>query len=297
MPRININDLNAFVAIARERSFTRAAARLGVSQSALSHTMRGLESRLETRLLTRNTRGVSLTDAGRRLLETIEPHLEGITAGIEGLRDLRETPSGTIRITATDHAAETLLWPVVAALTEHFADITVEISVNYGLTDIVAEGFDAGVRVGEAIEQDMVAVRIGPDLEMAVVATPDYFSAMGVPQTPRDLVSHRCINLRLTSSRRLYAWEFEEAGRALNVRVEGPLIFDTTHLCIKAALAGRGVAFAPEDQVRDALAYGRLVRVLEDWCPPFPGYHLYYPSRRHMSSAFRLLVDSLRYTG
>lgn len=297
MPRANINDLSVFAAIAREKSFTRAAAQLGVSQSALSHTMRALEEKLGARLLMRNTRGVSTTYTGERLLETIVPHLEGIEAGLATLYEDGDTPSGNFRITAFEHVAETRLWPAVDALTRRFPDIAVEISTGYGLTDIVAEKFDAGIRLGEAIEKDMIAVRISPDQEMAVVGAPAYLTALGRPETPKDLLGHLCINLRLTSSGGLYAWEFEEDGRPLNVRVPGRLTFNTSRLCITAALAGRGLAFVTEEQVRVELAEGRLVRVLERWCPSFPGYHLYYPSRRHMSSAFRLLVDSLRYTG
>ncbi len=297
MPRSNINDLNAFAMIARERSFTRAAAKLGVSQSALSHAMRGLEQRLDVRLLMRNTRGVSLTDTGEGLLDAIGPHLEGIEAGLANLSEGRGSPNGNFRITATEHVAETLLWPVVDTLTTQHPGIGVEISVSYGLIDIVAEQFDAGIRLGEAIEKDMIAVRVSPDLEMAVVGAPSYFAEMGIPAEPKDLLAHHCINLRLTSSGGLYAWEFEEDGRPLNIRVPGKLAFNTSSMCITAALAGKGLAFVTEDHVRETLRDGRLVRVLDRWCPAFPGYHLYYPSRRHMSPAFRLLIDRLRFTG
>jgi DNA-binding transcriptional LysR family regulator len=295
MARENLNDLVAFVAIARERSFTRAAAKLGVSQSALSHTIRALEERMGIRLLTRTTRSVVPTDAGDRLLDTVGGHLDGIEAGLAELGELRDKPAGHFRITSTEHAAETILWPAMEQIAVSYPDITLEIVIDLGLSNIVTERYDAGVRIGEAIEKDMIAVRIGPDLEMAVVATPAYLEARGVPLTPQELVSHNCINLRLVSAGTLYAWEFEKDGREINVRVDGQFTFNTSGLIRKAVRAGHGLASVPVDQVRDDLASGTLVRVLADWCPPFSGYHLYYPSRRQNSLAFRLLVNALRY--
>jgi DNA-binding transcriptional LysR family regulator len=295
MARENLNDLVAFVAIARERSFTRAAAKLGVSQSALSHTIRALEERMGIRLLTRTTRSVVPTDAGDRLLDTVGGHLDGIEAGLAELGELRDKPAGHFRITSTEHAAETILWPAMEQIAVSYPDITLEVVIDVGLSNIVTERYDAGVRIGEAIEKDMIAVRIGPDLEMAVVATPAYLEARGVPLTPQELVSHNCINLRLVSAGTLYAWEFEKDGRKINVRVDGQFTFNTSGLIRKAVRAGHGLASVPVDQVRDDLASGTLVRVLADWCPPFSGYHLYYPSCRQNSLAFRLLVNALRY--
>ncbi|WP_137934527.1 LysR family transcriptional regulator [Mesorhizobium comanense] len=295
MPRDNLNELTAFLAVARERSFTRAAAQLGVSQSALSHTLRALEERLGVRLLTRTTRSVSPTEAGERLARSIGPRLDEIEAELAALSALREKPAGTIRITAGEHSADTVLWPAISRLLPDYPDIRVEIIVDYGLTDIVAERYDAGVRLGEQVARDMIAVRIGPDMRMAVVGAPAYFAGRPKPRTPQDLTVHNCINLRLPTYGGLYAWEFEKAGRELKVRVEGQLVFNTAGLRMNAVLAGLGLAYLPEDQVREPLADGRLVRVLADWCPPFPGYHLYYPSRRQATPAFSLLVDALRY--
>ena len=295
MPRENLNDLQAFLAVARERSFTKAAAQLGVSQAALSQTIRSLEARLGLRLLTRTTRSVAPTEAGERLLRTVGPRLEEIEAELAALSELREKPAGTIRITATENAAEAVLWPALERLLPDYPDIKVEIAISYGLTDIVAERFDAGVRPGEIVAEGMIAVRIGPDMRMAVVGAPSYFARRNQPQTPQDLTTHACINLRLPTHGGLYAWEFERDGRELRVRVEGQLMFNTTALILKAALAGFGLAYLPEEQVQPHLAEGRLVRVLEDWCPPFSGYHLYYPSRRQHTAAFALLVEALRY--
>jgi len=297
MPRDNLNELTAFLAVAREKSFTRAAAQLGVSQSALSHTVRALEERLGVRLLTRTTRSVSPTEAGERLVRSVGPRLDEIEAELAALSALREKPAGTIRITAGEHAADAVLWPAIARLLPDYPDIRVEIIVDYGLTDIVAERYDAGVRLGEQVAHDMIAVRIGPDMRMAVVGAPAYFATRPKPRTPQDLMTHNCINLRLPTYGGLYAWEFEKAGRELKVRVEGQLTFNTAGLRINAVLAGLGLAYLPEDQVRAQLADGRLVRVLADWCAPFPGYHLYYPSRRQATPAFSLLVDALRYRG
>jgi DNA-binding transcriptional LysR family regulator len=297
MRRGRLDDLLAFLAVARERSFTRAAAKLGVSQSALSHTMRALEARLGVRLLTRTTRSVSPTEAGERLLQSVGPRFEGIDAELAALSEFRDKPAGTIRITAIDYVADTILWPKLAGFLRRYPDIKVEIVIDYGLTDIVAERFDAGVRGGEQVAKDMIAVRIGPDLRMAVVAAPSYFRKRPPPALPQELVEHDCINLRLPTHGGLYAWEFEKGGRELRVRVEGQLIFNGTMQMLNAALAGFGVAYVPEELALPHLEKGRLVRALADWCPPYPGYHLYYPSRRQASPAFALLVDALRYRG
>ena len=297
MPRDNLNELTAFLAVAREKSFTKAAAKLGVSQSALSHTLRALEERLGVRLLTRTTRSVSPTEAGERLARTIGPRLDEIETELAALSELREKPAGTIRITAGEHSANAILWPALANFLPDYPDIRVEIIVDYGLTDIVAERYDAGVRLGEQVARDMIAVRIGPDMRMAVVGSPAYFATRPKPRTPQDLTTHNCINLRLPTYGGLYAWEFEKAGRELKVRVEGQLVFNTAALRLNAVLAGLGLAYLPEDQVTAQLADGRLMRVLADWCPPFPGYHLYYPSRRQATPAFSLLVDALRHRG
>jgi DNA-binding transcriptional LysR family regulator len=295
MPRENEHDLVAFLAVAREQNFTRAAARLGVSQSALSHTISGLEARLGLRLLTRTTRSVAPTEAGERLLRTAGPAFDRIDAELAALSALRETPSGTIRITASEHATDAVLWPALEKFLPRYPDIKVELAVDNALTDIVAGRYDAGVRIGEQVAKDMVAVRIGPDMRMAVVGAPAYFAGRKRPKEPQDLTSHDCINLRLPTLGGLYAWEFEKARRELKVRVEGQVTFNGTAMILNAALAGLGLAYLPEDRVRVPLADGRLVRVLAEWCPPFPGYHLYYPSRRQSTPAFRLLVDTLRY--
>ncbi len=295
MPRRStVDDLLAFLAVARERSFTRAAAKLGVSQSALSHTIRALEARLGLRLLTRTTRSVAPTDAGDRLFRTVGHHFDEIAAGLDALRDLRDKPAGTVRITATDYAADTVLWPKLVKLLRAYPDIHVEIDIDYGLTDIVAARFDAGVRFGEQIAKDMVAVRIGPDVRMAVVGTPSYFAKRPPPKVPADLTRHDCINLRMQPQGGFYAWEFAKGGRELKVRVDGQLAFNTTSRMLAAALDGFGLAYVPEDLARAHLAKRRLKRVLEDWCPPFAGHHLYYPSRRQSSAAFALVVDALR---
>jgi DNA-binding transcriptional LysR family regulator len=297
MQRGNLDDLLAFVAVGRERSFTRAAAKLGVSQSALSHTMRALEARLGFRLLTRTTRSVSPTEAGERLLHTLGPRFEEIDAELAALSELREKPAGTIRITATQHALDTLLWPKLAKFLGRYPDIRVELTAESGLTDIVAQRFDAGVRSGEQVAKDMIAVRIGPDIRIAVVGAPSYFKTRPEPKKPQDLIGHDCINLRLPTLGGLYAWEFEKGARALKVRVDGQLVFNGTFQMLNAALAGFGLAYVPEDAAQPYLAKGRLKRVLEDWCAPYSGYHLYYPSRRQSSAAFALLVDALRHRG
>lgn len=295
MARQNVNDLLAFLAVAKERSFTRAAAKLGVSQSALSHTVRGLEERLGLRLLTRTTRSVAPTEAGERLLRTIGPRFDEIDGELAALSELREKPAGTIRITAGEHAAEAVIWPALATLLPHYPDIKVELIIDYGLTDIVAERYDAGVRLGEQVARDMIAVRIGPDFRMAVVGAPSYFAARARPKTPEDLAAHTCINLRLPTYGGLYAWEFEKRGRQLKARVEGQFVFNNVALRRNAALAGFGLACLPEDVVQAYIAEKRLVRVLADWCPSYSGYHLYYPSRRQPTPAFTLLVNALRY--
>jgi len=297
MRREELGDLTAFLAVAEERSFTRAAARLGTSQSALSHTVRRLETRLGLRLLTRTTRSVAPTEAGERLVETLRPAFDDIDTKLSALSELREKPAGTVRITTSKHAAESILWPALEPLLKDYPDVNVEVSVDQSLVNIVAERYDAGVRLGEQVEKDMIAVRIGPELRMAVVGAPAYFASRPAPTTPHDLTQHSCINLRMPTSGGLYAWEFERDGRELNVRVEGRLVLNEPSMILAAATAGMGLASLPDDQVPDYIADGRLVRVLEDWCPPFAGYHLYYPSRRQMAPAFALLVEALRYRG
>lgn len=294
MPGPGLDDIVAFLAVARERNFTRAAAQLGVSQSALSQTVRGLEARLGLRLLTRTTRSVSPTEAGERLLRTAGPRIEEIEAELVSLNALRDKPSGTVRITAHDHAVQSVLWPGLQRLLPEYPDIRVEVVIDYGLTDIAASSLDAGIRSGEMIAQDMVAVRIGPDLRSAVVGAPSYFAGRPKPRTPQDLTGHACINLRLPTHGGLYAWEFAKKGREVRVRVEGQLTFNASAPMHDAALAGFGLAYLPEDTVDDHVKDGRLVRVLADWCPPYPGYHLYYPSGRQPTPAFSLLVDVLR---
>ncbi|TIQ34295.1 MAG: LysR family transcriptional regulator [Mesorhizobium sp.] len=297
MARENVNDLLAFLAVARERNFTRAAAKLGVSQSALSHTIRGLEARLGLRLLTRTTRSVSVTEAGERLLVGVGPRFDEIEAELAALSELREKPAGTIRVTAGEHPAETILWPALAKLLPDYPDIKVEVIVDYGLTDIVAERFDAGIRLGEQVAKDMIAVRVGPEMRMAVVGAPAYFARRRPPRTPQELTGHVCINLRLPTYGGIYPWEFGKAGSELKVRVEGQLVFNTVALRLNAVLAGFGLAYLPKDQARPYIASGQLMQVLADWCPPFPGYHLYYPSRRQSSPAFAVFVEALRYRG
>jgi DNA-binding transcriptional LysR family regulator len=297
MRREDLTDLAAFMAVADERSFTRAAGRLGTSQSALSHTMRRLEARLGVRLLTRTTRSVAPTEAGERLLATLGPAVASIAAELASLRELRDRPSGTIRITSSRHAAQSLLWPALDRLLPQYPDVHVEVSVESGMVDIVADRFDAGVRLGEALAKDMIAVPIGPEQRMAVVGAPSYFAANPVPETPQDLAQHRCINLHFSTAGGFYAWELEKDGREVRVRVDGQLAFNDTDMIAAAAVAGHGLAFLMEDHVAAAIASGALVRVLEDWSPRFPGYHLYYPSRRQPSAAFALIVDALRYRG
>jgi DNA-binding transcriptional LysR family regulator len=291
----SFDELAAFAAVAKERSFTRAGAKMGVSPSALSQTIKGLEERLGVRLLTRTTRSVAPTEAGERLIRTIGPKLEEIDAELAAVTELREKPAGTIRITTGEHSAETIIWPALAKLLPRYPDIKAELVVDYGLIDIVAERYDAGVRLGEQVAKDMIAVRIGPDFRMVVVGAPSYFAKRPLPKRPQDLTAHDCINIRLPTLGGLYAWEFEKRGRTLKVRVDGQMVFNNMSLREKAALSGLGLAYLPEDRVRDHIAAGRLVQVLSDWCQSFSGYHLYFPSRRQPTSAFAALVDALRY--
>ncbi|WP_108660064.1 LysR family transcriptional regulator [Acuticoccus kandeliae] len=294
MLRPNILDLMSFIVVARVGSFTRAAAQIGVSQSALSHALRGLEERLGMRLLTRTTRKVTPTAQGERILERIAPLLESVEEELAAIIDQKDRPAGTIRITATDYAADTVIWPKLAPVLKDYPDLQVEIVTDYGLTDIVAQKIDAGVRLGEQVSEGMIAVRVGPDFRMLAIASPSYLADREIPRTPQDLTAHRCINLRLPTHGGLYAWEFEKDGREVRVRVDGQLIFNTIDPVVDAALAGYGIGFVPEGLVRAHIDANRLVSVLEDWCPPFPGYYLYYPHRRADSPAFAVIVDALR---
>lgn len=295
MPHENYNDLVAFLTVAREQSFTKAAAKLGVSQSALSQTVRGLEARLGIRLLTRTTRSVSPTEAGERLLNTVGPRFEEIEMELGALSELKDKPSGTIRITAGEHPAISVLAPAIRKLAIEYPDINVEVIVDYGLTDIVSERYDAGIRLGEQVAKDMIAVKVSGDMRMAVVGSPEYFQRHGRPETPQDLTRHNCINMRLPTHGGIYPWEFERDGREIRVRVDGQLVFNNLAMRIDAVLSGLGLAYLPEDQAAAYLATGRLERVLEHWCEPFPGYHLYYPNRRHASPAFAVFVDAVRF--
>lgn len=293
--RHHIGGISAFMLVARERSFTRAAAQLGLSQSRLSQTIRSLEEALGVRLLTRTTRSVAPTAAGEHLLRMVAPRIEEIEAELAALSSLGAKPTGLVRISATENAAATALWPVLRRVLPNYPEISVEVVVDYGLTDIVAEGLDAGVRVGETVASGMIAVPIGPDMRMAVVGAPGYFQSVAKPQVPEDLTEHGCINLRLPTHGGVYAWEFERHGQERRVRVEGQVIVSTAAAALTAALAGLGLAYLPEDNVGAYLADGRLVRVLADWCAPFPGYHLYYPSRRQQRPALSVLIDALRF--
>ncbi len=293
----NLNDLRAFVVVARERSFTRAAAQLGLSRSALSHAMTTLEARLGVRLLTRTTRSVAPTEAGARLLHTLLPMFSELDAELASLRSLAARPAGSVRITANDHAIVTVLWPRLRELLSKYPGIEVELSVDYALTDIVAQHFDAGVRLGDAVDKDMIAVRIGPDLRMAVVAAPAYLAGKTLPTVPGDLADHRCINLRLPTRGGLYAWDFEKGDKSLSVRVHGQTVFNNTFLMLQAALDGQGLAYLPLDIVQRRIETGRLLPVLEDWWPELPGFHLYYASRRQVAPALSLVIDALRYHG
>lgn len=297
MRQDRLADLEAFRIVAEERSFTRAAARLDVSPSALSHAMTTLETRLGLRLLARTTRSVAPTPAGQRLLATLAPRLDEIHAELAALADLRDRPSGLIRLNASDHAADTVLMPRLAPFLAAHPQVRVEITLDQALTDIVAEGFDAGIRLGEQVDRDMVAVRIGPDIRLIVVGAPSYLDRHPVPVHPQDLTRHTCLNLRLATHGDLYAWEFAREGRALKVRVDGPLTLNRTAQIVTAARAGMGLAFVPEDRVTEDIAAGRLRAVLGDWCPPLSGHHLYYPGRRRPSAAFAALVEALRWRG
>lgn len=295
MQRDEMADLTAFVAVAQEASFTKAAAKLAMSPSALSQIIGRLEKRLGLRLLTRTTRSVAATEAGERLLQTLVPALEQLDASVAALSEFRDKPAGVIRITSVEHAAKTVIWPVLRKLLPDYPDITVEITLDYGLVDIVAERFDAGVRLGEQVAKDMIAVRMAPDMQMAVVAAPGYLEKYGMPAVPEDLVNHRCINLRLPTSGGLYVWVFQKKGREVKVRTDGQLVFNTIDLIVEAALAGFGLGYLPMDQVEKDIRSGRLISVLADWSPRLSGYHLYYPSRRQNNPAFAVLVDALRY--
>jgi DNA-binding transcriptional LysR family regulator len=298
MKREDAGDLLAFLAVARERSFTRAAAKLGMTQSALSQIIRNLEERLGVRLLNRTTRSVTPTEAGERLFQSVGPKFTEMDADLAVLSELREKPAGTVRLTATEYAASEILLPAMRKLLPKYPDINVEVIIDYGLTNIVAQQVDAGIRPGELVAKDMIAVRVSPDLRMAVVGSPSYFAERKRPKTPQDLTQHNCLNLRLpTHGGSLYVWEFEKNGREVNARVEGQLVFNSAGLLLKAALQGLGLAYVTEGNAQPHTSNGELVRVLSDWCPPFPGYHLYYPSRRQPSPAFSLLVDALRYRG
>lgn len=295
MLKENFNDLISFLVVARERSFTKAAAKLGVSQSALSHSIRGLEERLDIRLLTRTTRSVAPTEAGEKLANSLEPRFREIESELDALRDMRDTPAGNIRITAGEHAVDSVLWPFLKSFLANYPDINVEIVADNSLTDIVNGRFDAGVRLGEQVAKDMVAVRIGPDMRMVVVGSPQYLQQHNSPSTPQELQNHRCINMRLPTRGGLYAWEFEKDGQELRVRVDGQLTFNSLRQRIDAAVVGFGLAYVPEDSVQNELADERLVQVLDAWCNTFPGYYLYYPSRKQHTTAFSLFVDALRY--
>ncbi|MDR5798120.1 LysR family transcriptional regulator [Caballeronia sp. LZ008] len=295
MPRENLNDILVFLAVAREKSFTRAAAKLGVSQSALSHTIRDLEARLGLRLLTRTTRSVSTTEAGEELFQAVAPRIEEIDASLAALSDFRDKPAGVVRITATDHPVDTVIWPKLRQFLPSYPDIRVEVTVDYGLSNIVEERYDIGVRFGDQVAKDMIAVRISPDIPMAIVGSPSYFEKRSHPKTPEDLLNHDCITLRLTTTKALYAWELQKGKRATQARVNGQLTFNTQPQMIRAALDGFGLAFITEDSVIEHIQKGELLSVLKDWCPVWPGYHAYYPSRRQTSRAFSLVIDALRH--
>ncbi|WP_218667465.1 LysR family transcriptional regulator [Citrobacter portucalensis] len=297
MLRDNFNDLYYLIIVARERSFTRAAAKLGVSQSALSHAIRGLEERLDVRLLTRTTRSVAPTEAGERLINSISPRFDDIETELLALTDVRQRVAGNIRLTLGEHALQSTVWPALEPFLQAYPDVNVEMTIDNSLTDIVTGRYDAGIRLGEQVAKDMVAIRIGPDWRMVVVGSPAYFARHGKPQTPHDLQNHSCINMRMPTLGGLYAWEFANDGQDLRVRVEGQLIFNNLTPRISAAMAGMGLAFVPEDTVEQAVAEGALEKVLEDWCEPFPGYYMYYPSRKQHTAAFAQLIEALRYTG
>ena len=296
MLKENFNELQIFLVVARERSFTKAAGKLGVSQSAISHAMKALEERLNIRLLTRTTRSVAPTDAGERIIACLEPRIAELEQELESLVQLNGTPSGNIRLSAGEHAARSLVWPKLKTFLREYPEINVELVVDNGFVDIVEGRFDAGVRLGESVDKDMIAVRIGPDMRMAVVGAPAYFAANALPETPHELQNHRCINMRLPTAGGIYHWEFEREGKPLRVRVDGQLIFNLLPERIDAALSGFGIACVPENEVQDYVKSGKLIQVLQEWCPTFPGYYLYYPSRKQHPPAFALLIDALRYT-
>jgi DNA-binding transcriptional LysR family regulator len=297
MSRENINDLFAFLAVAQERSFTRAAGRLGISQSALSHTVRGLETRLGVRLLTRTTRSVSPTEAGERLMQTVQPRLEEIEQELAAISDLGDRPAGTIRITAIDHVVDSVLWPRLAPVLEKYPDVRVELSADYRLVDVAAERFDIGVRYGDQVQKDMVAVRLTPDVRMTIVAAPRYFETHKPPLTVQELARHNCITLRLSGSGGIYAWELRDGDRDVEVRVSGQVTCNGAYQMLNAALSGYGLAFLPEELTRPLVDAGRLRRVMDECCPSFPGLHAYYPSRRNSSRAMRLVIEAIRYQG
>jgi DNA-binding transcriptional LysR family regulator len=295
--RTDFNQLTWFQAVAEERSFTKAAARLGVAQSTLSHAIKQLEARMGIRLLTRTTRNVATTVAGERLLQTIVPRMTEIEEEIAALTAFRDKPSGSIRLTLSDHALETVVWPKLKPVLQAYPDISVELLLDSSFRNIVEEGFDAGVRLGESVEKDMIAVRIGPDWRLVAVASPDYLAAHGRPQHPQDLVRHRCINTRQESAGGLYAWEFEKDGKELRVRVDGQLTFNNSYAMIDAAISGFGIAYVPDSMAEASIASGALELILDYWSPPFDGYFLYYPSRRQNLLAFQIIVDALRHRG
>ncbi|MBK5122198.1 LysR family transcriptional regulator [Burkholderia sp. R-69980] len=295
MSRENFHDLVAFVNVVREGSFTRAAALLGVSPSALSHAVSGLEARLGTQLIIRNTRKLTTTEAGNRLFLNVAPRFEEIDAEVVAVEELRDKPAGTIRITATEHAANSILWPKLSKVIQNYPGITVELTVDYSLSDIVSQRYDVGVRLGDRVAKDMIAVRIGPDLRIAVVASSSYFAKRTKPKEPQDLAEHNCVNLRLPTHGALLPWDFEKDHHEVKARVNGQWVFSSSEPILRAALAGHGLAFVPEDMALEHIAAGRLIRVMDDWCQPYPGYHLYYPSRRQSSRALGVVVEALRY--
>ncbi|WP_175675708.1 LysR family transcriptional regulator [Burkholderia ambifaria] len=295
MPRENLNDLLVFLAVARDRSFTRAAARLGVSQSALSQTVRDLEARLGVRLLTRTTRSVSTTEAGEELFQAVAPRIDEIEMKLAAVADFRDKPAGVVRITATEHPIDTIIWPKLRRVLPDYPDIRVELSVDYGLANIVEERYDIGVRYGDQVAKDMIAVRISPDIRMTMVASPAYLDGRKPPKTPQDLLDHDCVTLRLATAKGIYAWELKKGRNEIQARVNGRITCNTQPHMVQAALDGFGIAFVTEDIVLDHVRSGQLRIVMPDWCPVFPGYHAYYPSRRQASRAFSIVIDALRH--
>ena len=295
MPKHDFNDFLWFLALAREKSFTRAAAKLGIAQSTLSHTIKRLEARMGLRLVARTTRNVALTDGGARLFEALAPRIESIDTDIAALMAAKDTPAGRVRITLSDHALTTVVWPKLSPVLRDFPDIHVELSADNGLRNIVEDGFDAGIRLGESLEKDMVALRVSPDWRLVLVATPDYFRAHPAPTDPRELLGHNCINVRHSDSSGLSVWEFAKDGQELRVRVEGQLTFNATLPMVDAVIAGHGIGYVAEDLVAEHVASGRLVRILEEWCPFFTGYFLFYPSRRQNTPVFTVIANALRH--